>query len=120
MAQNPGFKIIPCEAPSEDLRVAAKAEAENDVEACSKTSTTHGYATIKAGEKCSELFRSGWNVSSIDHFLGIASPPDILQRKELLAQYRLDEAATRLRGFVFLRNEQKLPAFRAAPGHVVF
>jgi hypothetical protein len=119
MAQNPGFEIIQCEAPSEELRVAAKAETEKDVGACLKTSEARGYVLIKTGEKCLELFRYGWNVSSID-LLGNSQSPDMIQRKERLLQCKLDETATRLRALIFLQNEKKLPPYRAAPGHLVF
>jgi hypothetical protein len=32
MAQNPGFKIIPCEAPSEELQAAATAEVQKNLD----------------------------------------------------------------------------------------
>jgi hypothetical protein len=66
MALDPGYDVIDCGTPGEELIHAARAEiAEDKLCEFQRSSSTRGLEQLGWGEKCDELFNYGLDVSKI-------------------------------------------------------
>jgi hypothetical protein len=76
MAQEMAWEIKPClPAAGQALVTAAKAEISGSLTAAERKSSKFGYAGLKHGKKCEELFHYGIDVSrdSFLHLPGLTS-----------------------------------------------
>ena len=64
-SEDPGFEIIPCTEPTDELRRNAKAAVEKDIESFPRSSQKQGYIGGKMEEKCTEYLHQGWTVCKV-------------------------------------------------------
>ena len=64
-SDDPGFEIISCTEPTDELRSSAKAAVENDIESFPKSSQKQGYIGGKTEERCAEYLHHGWRVCKV-------------------------------------------------------